>query len=323
MPTVFDLCDIFAQPVMTRVDTIPGPNAGDTTYIASWVSTDACGNTSDTCHQAVVQEACTDGQGCSFTIGGWGSGCPPPQQGDMFSTQPGCVRDHYFDLVFPNGVTIGDLGTNYATWTSAAAIEDYLPDGSGPRLLQGQLIDPTSTSANVLGSQLVALKLNAGFSCAGVFSDLGIADPGFCYGAGLVPPGCAGPFNGLTVNEFLALADAVIAGDLSLLDPYNATLTDLNLAASCMNELFDTCDPLAPTVGLMELMAAGIDLGDMNNDDRHSSADLVEMIIYIFKGGADPQPYKEVTDFNYDYRGNSGDIVELVNYLFKGGSPVR
>jgi hypothetical protein len=322
-PTVFDLCDVSVQPVMLGVDTTLGPNPGDTTFTASWSAQDACGNNSDTCSQSVIQEACSQGQGCSFTIGGWGSGCPGPQQGDPFSTQPGCVRDHYFDAVFPSGLTIGDLSTNYATWTSAAAIEAYLPDGGGPRLLTGQLIDPTYTSANVLASQLVALKLNAGFSCAGIFTDLGIADPGFCYGGGLVPADCAGPFAGLTVNQFLSLADAVIAGDLSLLDPFGATLTDLNLAASCMNELFDTCDPLAPTIGLLELKAAGIDLGDMNDDGRHSGSDLVEMIMYVFKGGADPQPFKEVADFNYDYRGNSADVVELVNYIFKGGTPVR
>jgi hypothetical protein len=321
-PTVDD-CDDFATPVIVAIDTVLGPSTGDTMFTAKWVATDVCGNASDTCQQTVTQKGCSTGNGCSFTMGGWGSNCPDPQQGDPNSTQPGCIRDHYFAQVFPNGVMIGQPGHS-AKWTTALAVENYLPAGGGPRLLcAGDLINPATTCGGTLAGQLLALKLNVGFSCAGIFTSLGIADPGFCYGAALIPVGCGGPFTGIKVNDFLALADAAIAGNLGVLTPYGATLSDVNIAASCMNELFDNCDPLAPTVGIAELEAAGVVLGDCNRDARHSSSDLVIMVNYILRGATAPQPYAEVTDFNYDYRMNTADVVEMVMYIFKGGIPVR
>ena len=46
-------------------------------------------------------------------------------------------------------------------------------------------------------------------------------------------------------------------------------------------------------------------------------------INYIFKGAAAPKPYREVADFNYDYSISSADIIELVAYLFRGGRPIN
>lgn len=118
---------------MLGTDTTAGPGDGQTTYTRSWVATDSCGNSSDTCSQSIVEEPC--GDICTFTIGGWGSRCPDSQADDMLSTQPGCIRDHYFALVFPSGVTIGDPAgfgegnPNFysARWTSSAAVEEFLP----------------------------------------------------------------------------------------------------------------------------------------------------------------------------------------------------
>jgi hypothetical protein len=271
----------------------------------------------------LFQPACTDGNGCSFTMGGWGSKCPKPQQGDLESTQPGCVRDHYFDLVFPDGVVIGDPAGNYAKWTTAQAIEDYLPAGSTPGVLTGPLVDPVLTPAGVLAGQILTLKLNAAFSCAGVFADLGIADVGFCYGAYPIPEECGGPFVGMPVNQFLVIADSAVAGHTEVLAAYGATLPDVNRAATCMNELFDGCDPNAPKISLQQIQEANLILGDVNYDRKVAASDIIYLVNYVYKGGPAPQPYVEIGDFLWDYRVVSSDIVKLVDFVLRGGSPTQ
>jgi FlaG/FlaF family flagellin (archaellin) len=321
-PTVTDNCDPNPIVTMLSVEATPGVFIGESTFVATFVAEDACGNVSEYCLETIFQPACTDGNGCSFTMGGWGSKCPKPQQGDMESTQPGCVRDHYFDQVFPDGVLIGDPAGNYAKWTSALAVENYLPAGSTPGVLTGPLTDPTTTPAGVLAGQILTLKLNTAFSCAGVFADLGIADPGFCYGAYMIPAG-GGKFAGLTVNQFLAIADSAVAGHLGVLAAYGATLPDVNRAATTMNELFDGCDPLAPKISLLEIQQAGLLLGDVNKDGRVSASDIIYLANYVYKGGPEPLPYVEIGDFLWDYKVVSSDVVKLVDYVLRGGSPTQ
>jgi hypothetical protein len=199
------------------------------------------------------------------------------------STQPGCIRDHFFSQVFPNGIWIGNpaaiplassemlpgkvlpgesMGPDvkdlknvspvafsllpppwyWAKWTNASAVEAYLPDGSTPGVLTGNLTDPTWTPAGVLGSQILALRLNVAYSCSGVFTYLGLLDGDSCYGEQTVPHDCGnGKFDGILINSFLAIADSVVGGEISkaqLKVKYNAKLSDVNFTASCLNEQF-------------------------------------------------------------------------------------
>jgi len=181
---------------------------------------------------------------CTYTQGGWGSGCPDSQKQLMSSTQPGCMRDHYFAEVFPNGVVIGDPdgpdGDNFyaAKWTTAAAVEAFLPGTSTPGKLTRDLTNPTTTPAGVLAGQILALRLNVEFSCAGIFLDLGL--PGVCFSSFVIPDSC-GLFAGLTVTRFLAIADSAVGGKLQALVPFGASLSDVNKTADCLNEMFDDC----------------------------------------------------------------------------------
>jgi hypothetical protein len=210
----------------------------------------------DTCE---VSFGCTSEEYCTFTMGGWGSGCPDPQRDRMMSTQPGCVRDHYFTQVFPSGyVLIGDPdgpdGDNFysAKWTSAAAIEAFLPAGGTPSKLRNDLpLNPTTTPAGVLAGQILALRLNVEYSCAGIFTTLGM--PGVCFRGYIIPDSC-GKFGGLTVERFLAIADSAVGGKVQALTPFGASLSDVNKTATCLNEAFDACDEtvngwLAPVTG--------------------------------------------------------------------------
>jgi hypothetical protein len=212
---------------------------GQFTLIVS--NSDGC---KDTCTVAV---GCREVQrNCTYSQGGWGSGCPCSQKYDPASTQPGCMRDHFFTTVFPNGVTIG--GSPYwAKWTSARAVENFLPAGGTARVLTRNLTNPTSTPAGNLAAQILALRFNREFSCAGVFYQLGLASSIACYGDFVVPnsSACGGKFAGMTVDQFLALANRVVAGNASALTPYGASLSDLNKTATCLNEMFDDCDPYA------------------------------------------------------------------------------
>ncbi|MCH9032358.1 MAG: T9SS type A sorting domain-containing protein, partial [candidate division Zixibacteria bacterium] len=167
------------------------------------------------------------------------------QAGDPLSLQPGCIRDQYFDQVFPTGLLIGDQGGLFdgdlfyaALFTDAEAIEIFLPGGGKPRRLTFDLINPVTTPAGVVASQLIALKLNREFSCAGIFTLLVPEIINNCYGVFIIPAEC-GKFAGITVDQFIVIADAVVSGDLTPADSFGATASDVNFTATCLNELFN------------------------------------------------------------------------------------
>jgi len=151
----------------------------------------------------------------TFTQGGWG--------GPSNST-PGKIRDLYFSTVFPSGLTVG--GGFKLTLTSTSAVKNYLPDGGTAAAYTQNYNNPTS-KINILSGQLTALKLNVAYDAAGKIGnnatnlgDLSIA---------------TGPFTGMTVNSFLAFAEAAIGGG-SL---NGHTFSEINDAATSINENFD------------------------------------------------------------------------------------
>ena len=153
----------------------------------------------------------------TYTQGGWGS---------PSNSTPGGIRDAYFDTVFPNGLTIG--GTNTLTLTSAQAVRTYIPDGGTAGALTQNYTNPTgSTSAGVLASQLVALTLNIEYSEAGYLGTPSSPMGDLFFNSG--------PFNGMTLNNFLALANQAVGGDG--LNGY--TFSQFNDAATSLNENFD------------------------------------------------------------------------------------
>jgi hypothetical protein len=315
-PSVSDNCD--PSPIVSIISTVetPGPGQGEITHTRTWGAADVCGNQAIECSQSIIVLACPD-TGCTFTQGGWGSMCPKGQQGNPKSTQPGCIRDNYFSQIFPAGVSIGDASGFRATWTSSAAVEAYLPAGGTPRPLSQNYTNPTSTSAGVLGGQVLALTLNVAYSCGGAFADLGLGGSGFCYGTFTIPDYC-GKFAGISVQEFLDIANLVLSGDASAASGYNATWSDINFTATCLNELFDDCDPNAPTYSLVDLAKAGLILGDVNYDGRISSSDLVYLSNYVFSAGPTPKPILATGNVYWDdQKVTSLDVVYLADWLLK------
>jgi len=155
----------------------------------------------------------------TITQGGWGIQC--------HGGNPGCYRDANFDAAFPDGIRIGNE-TNSITLTSSLAVKNFLPSGTTPRALNsGALIDPGQTYKNVLAGQLVALTLSIGFD---------VYDANF--GSNTLLLGSleirSGTFAGITVSEFLQIANDAIGGGSTLY-----TFSQLNSVASSINENFD------------------------------------------------------------------------------------
>lgn len=61
-------------------------------------------------------------------------------------------------------------------------------------------------------------------------------------------------------------------------------------------------------------------MGDVNNNGSVTSADIIALVNYVFKGGAAPIPCIAHGDINCSGTITSADIIALVNYVFKGGA---
>jgi hypothetical protein len=62
--------------------------------------------------------------------------------------------------------------------------------------------------------------------------------------------------------------------------------------------------------------------GDMNNSGTVTSADIITLVNFVFKGAAAPLPCVAAGDVNCSGTVTSADIITLVNFVFKGlGSP--
>jgi hypothetical protein len=61
--------------------------------------------------------------------------------------------------------------------------------------------------------------------------------------------------------------------------------------------------------------------GDQNNSGTVTSADIITLVGYVFKGGAAPLPCVAAGDVNCSGTVTSADIITLVGYVFKGGAP--
>lgn len=60
--------------------------------------------------------------------------------------------------------------------------------------------------------------------------------------------------------------------------------------------------------------------GDVNFNGSITSADIITLVNYVFKGGPAPQPCQANGDVNCNGSVTSADIISLVNFVFKGGA---
>ncbi len=164
------------------------------------------------------------GQFLTYSVGGYGSGNGP--QGSYLAS--------HFASAFPNNLVIGCAGATY-TFTSAAAIVNFLPAGGPSSVLPaGNVNNPTGIS-NQLANQLTAAMISVG---------LDAADPNFAPSANSLGNAIynSGPFVGMTVNQVIAIANNHLGGcantyDLTTIADALAQL-NLNYDAGVDNENF-------------------------------------------------------------------------------------
>ena len=176
---------------------------------------------------ALVITANTVTPGCTtdcvtVTQGGWGA---PPH-----GNNPGAILANNFNTITGGSVSIGcKAGVQY-TFDSAMAIQNFLPQGGTPSVLQAPTsTDPTSKN-NVFAGQVLALELNVGASASGVFPK--------GLGALTVNVGTLGP---ITIDNFLTLANNVLGGCTTAPSAATGglTISQLNDIADKINNKFD------------------------------------------------------------------------------------
>ncbi|MFN3969623.1 hypothetical protein, partial [Flavobacterium sp.] len=168
----------------------------------------------------------------TYSMGGWGTEC--------HGGNPGCYRDANFEAAFPDGIRIGNE-TNSITLTTSQAVADFLPSGSTPRALNsGALVNPGNDYRNGLAGQLVALTLSVGFDAYDVNFSSNTQSL-----ASLVIT--SGTFAGMTVGDFLILANSAIGGEVTgySFSEFNsaAAAINLNFHEGTADNGFLTCDP--------------------------------------------------------------------------------
>jgi len=181
---------------------------------------------------------------CSQTQGGWGTD-------NCNGNNTACLREAYFDELFPNGLVVGDPdgidgdGSAAILLTSSDAVADLLPTGGPSGILTADLTDPQTTSAGVFAGQLVAATLNVAYDAAGYGKCTLTGDCDFTYPPGTLGTlvyveGCvADGLAGWSVNEVIAAANVAISGGGT---PTGVSISDLSDALATLNENFVDCD---------------------------------------------------------------------------------
>lgn len=155
----------------------------------------------------------------TYTQGGWGS--------KPSGNNPGKLLASNFSKVFgSSGVTIGYSSKYTLKFTSASAVEAFLPQGGTAKALTKSYCNPTST-LSVFAGQVLALKLNVAFSDAGVTKK----------GLGSLKL-ASGKLAGKTVNEVLKIANEALGGKSNCL-PSGLSISDLNSIVTSLNESFN------------------------------------------------------------------------------------
>jgi hypothetical protein len=155
---------------------------------------------------------------CTSSQGGWGA--------DAHGGNTGAILASSFGIVYPSGVTVG--GTYTMTFTSASAVNSYLPAGGTPGTLSADYIDPTSTSSGVFGAQVLTLQLNLGLQ-----SYL----PGFVNSIdSLKLSGTGTSLDGSTVSQIEAAAQTALGGGAL---PSGYTISSLESLVDQLNNAFE------------------------------------------------------------------------------------
>jgi hypothetical protein len=179
--------------------------------LLSWTTTSSC--------TINITPTNTGGNFTTYTQGGWGAA--------PHGNNPGSILKAFFTSAFPGGsVSIGS-GAKVLTFTSASAIQNFLPAGCTPGTVSASATNPASSAAGVFAGQLLAATLSYNFSKAGI-TKFGLATLKVKSGV----------LSGYTVGQVLALANQVIAGNFTSM-PAGLTVAGLSDVLNSINNNFD------------------------------------------------------------------------------------
>ena len=175
----------------------------------------------NTAGEVAMESVASDcGQFRTQSQGGWGV--------RPVGENPGNYLHDHFATAFASGVLIGCQNGGYTVYfSSAQSVTEFLPAGGTASVLSQNAIDPAAKSIdNVLIGQVAALAINVGFDYND--PDFGIAEENL---GNLVIS--SGPFSGLSVIQFLGIANEVLGGCNS-----NYTASAINETAAMINGNF-------------------------------------------------------------------------------------
>jgi hypothetical protein len=189
------------------------------TYSFTSKVVDAAGSWDTATCSMVVSQTAKPGAYVTYTQGGWGA---PPS-----GNNPGALLAANFSKVYQgNSVSIG--GNYRLTFTSALAIQNFLPQGGTPSVLNASATNATGSNAGVFAGEVLALQLSVDFSNKGI-TPLGLANLHLL----------SGPLTGYTIQQVLTLANVVLGGNTSAL-PAGVSVSALNDAVDTINNNFDS-----------------------------------------------------------------------------------
>ncbi|MBE0651826.1 MAG: LruC domain-containing protein [Bacteroidales bacterium] len=164
----------------------------------------------------------------SYSQGGWSS--------DAHGNNPGTILNAHFNDAFPNGLVVGDPNHYTIKLTSPDAVRNFLPGGGGSVVLTKDYTDPArehGKKADEIGGnwagQIVAAEINVAFAQAGYIgtNSIKLGD--------LVWTGTGTSFDGMSVNDFLTIANTALGG--GGLNGYS--ISDIQDLAELINTNFD------------------------------------------------------------------------------------
>ncbi len=134
----------------------------------------------------------------TYSKGGWGQ--------TSNGNNVGALRDQYFDNVYTSDFIVGNTNKYTITFNATGNVKNYLPGKGGPKVLKKDWVNPVPN--NKLGNmadQIIAARLNRDYNQAGYLG----TNPDYTLGELVY---IDGPFQGMTVNAFLIMAETALGG---------------------------------------------------------------------------------------------------------------
>jgi hypothetical protein len=194
------------------------------------------------CAGAAKADGFSTGQFVTYGENDWGSGVVASS---ILTADYNTVFASTGDVLIAG--VVGTAGQFGMAFSGVNNVEAYLPATGTPGPLTTSILDPTSSPAGLFGGDTVALTLNIAFNNAGfvhgtssiLFGDLVLTN--FAGVAGSVDS-----LNGLTVSQFLAIANICLGGGAC---PEDGGLDNIARVADSLNLSFvaGTPDTFADT----------------------------------------------------------------------------